>query len=188
MEEEIDLFGTSSRSDQDQGPQRGLNGDVSGGAGGAQLPPKPNIPTQKFTPPPADEAYTYRVENNTNDDLEFWYDAPNSVRKNVTVFATSNREVCAIPNSLSWPAGLDVQQLSRCDNADGSRPSTPGGTTAPVDGVGAVPGTDGPKGTTTPTKEINIKVVNNSISKGTTNYTIYEYIRGGIGSNKFRIK
>jgi hypothetical protein len=170
MEEEIDLFGTSS---QDQGPQRGLNGDVSGGAGGPQPPPRPNIPTQNFVPPPANVSYTYRIENNTGDDLEFFYDAPNSVRKNVTVFATSNREVCAIPNSLSYPAGLEVTQLSPCDKADGSTPSTPGGTTAPIDSMGAVAGTAGPRGTITPTKEISIRIVNNSISKGTTNYTIY---------------
>jgi hypothetical protein len=171
MEEEIDLFGTSSRSDQDQAPQGG--GDVSGGGGAPLPPPRPNIPTQPFVPQPPDVSYTYRIENNTNDDLEFYYDAPNSVRKNVTVFATTSREVCAKPNSFSLPQGLDIQQLSPCDKQDGSTPSTPGGTTAPVDSSGAVPGTDGPKGTTTPTKEINIKVVNNSISKGTTNYTIY---------------
>jgi hypothetical protein len=170
MEEEIDLFGTSS---QDQAPQRGLNGDVSGGAGGPQPPPRPNIPTQNFVPPPANVSYTYRIENNTGDDLEFFYDAPNSVRKNVTVFANSNREVCAIPNTFSLPQGLDIQQLSPCDKADGSTPSTPGGTTAPVDSSGFVAGTAGPKGTITPTREISIKILNNSVSRGTTNYSIY---------------
>jgi hypothetical protein len=105
--------------------------------------------------------YTYRIENVTGDNLEFFYDAPNSVRKNVTVFAYSNREVCAIPNTFSYPPGLDVTELSSCDSQDGGTPSTPGGTTAPVDGVGAVPGIPGPGGTTIPitSTEFRLKII-----------------------------
>jgi hypothetical protein len=118
--------------------------------------------------------YTYRIENNTGDDLEFFYDAPNSVRKNVTVFSYSNREVCAIPNTFSYPIGLDVTELSSCDSQDGGTPSTPGGTTAPVDGVGAVPGIPGPGGTIIPptSTEFRLKIISKNAAGSNQTYKI----------------
>ena len=174
MEEELDLFGTSSRSDQDQAPQFGASGDVSGGAGGQQPPPRANAPAQNFVPTPPNTSFTYRIENNTGDDLEFYYQAPDSVYKNVTVFSFSNREVCAIPNTFTPAQGLEVTQLSPCNSPDGGTPSTPGGTTAPVDSMGAVPGTEGPGGTRVPVTatKFNLRIISANAAGSTQKYVI----------------
>jgi hypothetical protein len=118
--------------------------------------------------------YTYRIENETGADLEFFYDAPNSVRKNVTVFSYSNREVCALPNSISAPFGLIVSEISPCESQDGGTPSTPGGTTAPVDGIGAVPGIPGPGGTTIPptSTEFRLKIISKNAAGSNQTYKI----------------
>jgi len=123
---------------------------------------------------PASTSYTYRIENNTGDDLEFYYQAPNSVYKNVTVFSFSNREVCAVQNSLSYPAGLSVTELSPCESPDGGTPSTPGGTTAPVDSIGAVAGTPGPGGTIVPVTatKFNLRIISGNAAGSTQKYVI----------------
>ena len=145
------------------------------GTGGVNNAAPPIITTTtNNTPTPYYASYTYRIENNTSDNLEFYYQAPNSVYKNVTVFANSNREVCAIPNTLSYPSSLGVTQLNPCDSQDGGTPSTPGGTTAPVDSMGAVAGTTGPAGTITPVTatKFNLRIISANAAGSTQKYVI----------------
>jgi hypothetical protein len=105
----------------------------TGGGGGNDAPFIPTTnPINNPAPTPFYASYTYRLENNTGNDLEFYYQAPNSVYKNVTVFANSNREVCALFNTLTYPSELGVTQLSPCDSPTGGTPSTPGGTRPPL--------------------------------------------------------
>jgi len=121
------------------------------------------------TPPPAtlpqSTSYTFRLENITGDDVVFSYQAPNSVYKNVTVFAYSNREVCAIPDTFTYPPGLDVTQLSPCDNPTGGTPSTPGGSTEPIDGIGRTPA---PVSAT----KFNLRIISANAAGSTQKYVI----------------
>jgi hypothetical protein len=148
----------------------GSGGNPIGSPSTAPIPPPPSTATAI----PFYASYTYRIENVTGDNLEFYYQAPNSVYKNVTVFAYSNREVCAIPNTFSYPSGLDVTQLNPCDSPTGGTPSTPGGTTAPVDSMGLVPGTSGPGGTTIPVTatKFNLRIISGNGAGSTQKYVI----------------
>lgn len=127
--------------------------------------------TNPTTPP---TTYTYRLENESNEDGEVYYQAGNSVIKSVKVFATSNREVCGIPNSFSGPPFITITQAGGCTETDGSTPSTPGGSTSDVDSGGATGNIPDIGGTFKPKKntKFNLRIISGNGAGSNQKYII----------------
>ena len=157
--------------------------EVGGGAGSIVSFPTTTSPTDASNLP---ITYTYSLTNRGGTTIVVSYQTGNGTYKQVDVTGFLTRQVCAIPNSFSGAIRTTDDQnggefvlveqagTTPCTAVDGSTPSTPGGSTQPVDSNGVIDGTTNQDGTFTPTvsTKFNLRIIN-------TNGAVAKYVIGG---------